>query len=117
IAYLAIEFLQGESLEQRMRRNFALPVAEVLRIGREIAAGLAAAHDAGVIHRDVKPANIWIEDTSGRVKILDFGLARLATDDSGMTFSGAVLGTPAYMAPEQASDDPVDARCVLFSLG
>lgn len=117
VAYSAMELLQGESLEQRLRRDFALPVAEVLRIGREIASGLAAAHRAGLIHRDIKPANVWLEAPDGRVKILDFGLARIMNDDDGMTQSGVVMGTPAYMAPEQASDEAIDARCDLFSLG
>src|SRR5262249_36434455 len=90
-------------------------VAEVLRIGREIAEGLAAAHKRGLIHRDIKPSNIWLE--SGRVKILDFGLARAVRDDVRLTQSGVVVGTPAYMSPEQARGEAVDARCDLFSLG
>jgi hypothetical protein len=70
-----------------------------------------------LIHRDIKPDNIWLEEETGRVKILDFGLVRAATDDAGLTQSGVVLGTPRYMAPEQAQGEEVDARCDLFSLG
>src|SRR5207253_1333531 len=68
-------------------------------------------------HRDIKPANIWLEAGSGRVKILDFGLARPAADDAHLTQEGVVAGTPQYMAPEQAAGEPVDPRCDLFSLG
>ena len=76
-----------------------------MRIGREIAAGLSAAHRHGLIHRDIKPANIWLEAPSGRVKILDFGMARSEREDVEVTRSGVVMGTPAYMAPEQARGD------------
>jgi WD40 repeat protein/serine/threonine protein kinase len=136
--FLAMEFLEGESLEDRLHREKKLPLAEVLRIGGEIAAGLQAAHERGLIHRDIKPGNIWLEDrghkrpacgpggepasgplaaTSGRVKILDFGLARATDSDANLTQEGAIVGTPAYMAPEQALGQKVDHRCDLFSLG
>ncbi|HVX63917.1 MAG TPA: serine/threonine-protein kinase, partial [Pirellulales bacterium] len=119
VPFIAMPFLQGESLEDRLKRDGKLPVAEVLRIGREIAEGLAAAHERGLIHRDVKPANIWLEAgrTSPRVKVLDFGLARPDAADVNLTHSAAILGTPAYMAPEQARGEAVDARADLFSLG
>ena len=74
VPFLAMEHLRGESLERRRRREGKLPAAEVLRIGREVARGLAAAHQAGLIHRDIKPGNIWLDADAGRVKILDFGL-------------------------------------------
>jgi serine/threonine protein kinase len=121
--FLAMELLDGESLDQRIQRNGRLPTPEVLRLGREIAEGLAAAHERGLIHRDIKPANIWLERGHSRkqwephVKILDFGLARSQTDPTQLTQSGTVLGTPAYMAPEQAEGKAVDHRCDLFSLG
>src|SRR5581483_3345391 len=106
--YLAMPLLRGETLEDRLRREGALPVAEVVRLGGETAAGLAAAHARGLIHRDVKPSNIWLEsrgpdaaDPAPRVKLLDFGLARPA-EGSDLSLAGGVLGTPAYMAPEQA---------------
>ena len=94
-----------------------------MRIGRETALGLAAAHKRGLIHRDIKPGNLWLEGepgasaTGGRVKILDFGLARALTDETHLTQSGAIIGTPAYMAPEQAGGRDIDHRCDLFSLG
>ncbi|HTU19181.1 MAG TPA: protein kinase [Gemmataceae bacterium] len=115
--FLAMEFLEGEALEDRIKREGKLPLAEVLRIGREIAEGLQAAHEHGLIHRDIKPANVWLEGKRGRVKILDFGLARSSSDDVHLTQSGAIVGTPAYMPPEQARGDAVDARCDLYSLG
>ncbi len=114
--FLAMQLLQGESLDDYLARGRKLSYAHVCRVGREVAAGLAAAHDRGLIHRDVKPANLWLEAPKGRVKILDFGLARPA-GDAKLTTSGMVLGTPAYMAPEQARGQPLDARCDLWSLG
>src|SRR5262249_50781517 len=90
---------------------------EVLRFGREIALGLAAAHKRGLIHRDIKPANLWLEAVTGRIKVLDFGLARAAKEASPLTQSGAIVGTPEYMAPEQIQGRDLDERCDLFSLG
>jgi tRNA A-37 threonylcarbamoyl transferase component Bud32 len=123
VLFLAMPLLAGETLEARLARRPALTTDEQLRIGRESAEGLAAAHAAGLIHRDIKPSNVWLESNrsspglAGRVKVLDFGLARFAEGDEGMTQAGAVLGTPAYMSPEQADGQPVDARSDLFSLG
>jgi serine/threonine protein kinase len=118
VPFLAMKLLQGETLEDRLDRlGGRLPGDEVLRIGREIAEGLNAAHARGLIHRDIKPANIWLETGRDRVKIVDFGLARGSGADAHFTQAGAVIGTPSYMAPEQANAEEVDARCDLFSLG
>jgi hypothetical protein len=117
IPFLAMQLLKGESLDDRLRREPRLAAAEVIRVGRETAEGLAAAHAQGLIHRDIKPANLWLEGERRRVKVLDFGLARAAAGDSQLTQSGVIVGTPAYMAPEQAAGKPVDGRCDLFSLG
>jgi hypothetical protein len=117
LSFLAMPLLQGESLEDRLRREDPLPTAEVRRIGRETAEALAAAHDAGLIHRDIKPGNLWLEKGNGRVKVLDFGLARTVIAGGQVTQTGAVIGTPGYMAPEQARGLPLDARADLFSLG
>src|SRR5262249_37030209 len=115
--FLAMEFLEGEPLADRIRREGCLPLAEVLRIGRETALGLAAAHAHGLVHRDIKSANLWLEGPAGRGKLLDFGLARVEADQTHLTQLGMIVGTPAYMAPEQAEGKPVDQRCDLFSLG
>jgi serine/threonine protein kinase len=120
VPFLAMEFLEGEPLDKRLQREPILPIPEVLRIGREVAEGLAAAHERALIHRDIKPANIWLEKRTSlpRVKILDFGLARGGSKgQEQLTQTGAIMGTPAFMAPEQARGERVDARCDLFSLG
>lgn len=117
IPYLAMPLLRGESLDQRLRRAVILPVEEALRITREIAEGLSAIHELGLVHRDIKPGNVFLEGESSRVKILDFGLARAVTEEIRLTQDGLVVGSPAYMAPEQASRRSVDGRADLFSLG
>jgi serine/threonine protein kinase len=117
LPYLAMQLLKGETLQQRLEREPRLPVSEVLRLGREIARGLAAAHARGLIHRDIKPANIWLEADDRRAKILDFGLARAVVDDAQVTQEGLLVGTPAYMSPEQTCSQPIDPRSDLFSLG
>jgi eukaryotic-like serine/threonine-protein kinase len=118
VPFLAMEFLDGMPLDKWLKDGRKPSVAQVLRMGREIAEGLAAAHERGLIHRDVKPGNIWLDSAhKGRVKILDFGLARVGTDDVHLTRSGAIVGTPAYMSPEQARGEKVDGRTDLFSLG
>jgi hypothetical protein len=114
--YLVMEFIAGITLEKRIRERGALAVKEVLRIGMQAALGLASAHRQGLIHRDVKPANILLENGVERVKITDFGLAR-AADDASLSQAGVIAGTPLYMSPEQARGEPLDARSDLFSLG
>lgn len=117
LPYLVMEFVAGETLEQRIERTGPLATSEVVRIGRQIAAGLAAAHATGLIHRDIKPANVLIErGPNSQVKLTDFGLAR-AADDASLTQSGFVAGTPMYMSPEQARGERLDQRSDLFSLG
>ncbi len=116
LPYLVMEYVAGISLQERLDRAGPLELEEVLRIGAQVAAGLAAAHAQGLVHRDVKPGNILLESGIERVKITDFGLAR-AADDASLTQSGAVSGTPQYMAPEQARGEALDHRADLFSLG
>jgi eukaryotic-like serine/threonine-protein kinase len=116
LPYLVMEFIPGETLQQRIDRSGPLDVAAVLRIGRQIAEGLAAAHATDLIHRDIKPGNILLEGGTQKVKITDFGLAR-AADDASPTQSGVIAGTPMYMAPEQAKGESLDHRADLFSMG
>jgi uncharacterized protein (TIGR03067 family) len=117
LPYLVMELIPGETLQQRLDRTGPLDVPEALRIGRQVAEGLAAAHGQGLVHRDIKPANVMIEGGARqRVKLTDFGLAR-AADDASISQSGVVAGTPLYMAPEQAKGESLDHRADLFSLG
>jgi len=123
VPFLAMPLLKGLTLGDYLKATPRLPLADLLRLTRETAEGLAAAHEKGLVHRDIKPANIWLEGAKQRVKILDFGLARVTTegeDGAGgepMTKAGSAVGTPAYMSPEQARGLPVDHRTDLFSLG
>ena len=111
--YLAMEYIAGVTLEQRLGQGAPLPLDEAVEIGVQIALGLAAAHDQGVVHRDVKPGNILLEAGTRRVKITDFGLAQFI----GSTAGGVIAGTPMFMSPEQARGAAVDERSDLFSLG
>jgi serine/threonine-protein kinase len=135
IHFLVLEYVEGETLAQRLKRG-TLPVEDALEIGKQIAEALEAAHEKGIIHRDLKPGNVMVRP-DGTVKVLDFGLARAMGDDSGSATStsesptitadftrpGVILGTAAYMSPEQARGKPIDKRtdiwafgCVLFEL-
>src|SRR5262245_52540617 len=114
--FLVMEFVEGISLQDKLDKQGALEVKEILRIGMQIAEGLTAAHRQGLVHRDIKPANILLENGVHRVKITDFGLAR-TVDDASVTASGVIAGTPMFMAPEQAAGEAVDHRADLFSLG
>ncbi len=114
--YLVMAFVPGESLQQRLHRHGPLELVDALRIGQQVAEGLAAAHAQGLVHRDIKPGNILLERNVERVLLTDFGLAR-AADDASLTRSGVIAGTPQYMSPEQARGDQVDHRTDLFSLG
>ncbi len=116
VAYLVMQLIEGETLENRLRSGQPLPAREVARLGMQIAAGLSAAHKKEMIHRDIKPANIMIETETNRVKLTDFGLAR-ASDDIKLTQTGMITGTPLYMSPEQTLGEATDERSDLFSLG
>lgn len=115
--FIAQEYLVGESLDAALKPPKTMPVYDVLRIGMEIARGLSAAHARGLLHRDIKPANIWLQAPTRRAKILDFGLAMFDLDDGQLTQTGTVVGTPAYMSPEQARGETLDVRSDLYSLG
>jgi eukaryotic-like serine/threonine-protein kinase len=117
VAYLEMELLQGQTLDRWLHCRGRAEPAELLRIGREIATGLAVIHGNGLLHRDLKPSNLWLESPGGRIKILDFGLARYVDSDIRLTQSDRTVGTPGFLAPEQARGDAVDARGDLFSLG
>ena len=118
VPYAAMQYLKGLSLEGWLKAGKTLNVPQIMRIGKEIAKGLSAAHARQLIHRDIKPSNIWLDAANkGRVKILDFGLARPTNEETHLTQEGMILGTPAYMSPEQARGENVDERCDLFSLG
>src|SRR3984893_5003960 len=113
--YLVMEYVKGQSLQELVsRENRTLPLSTTLRLVQEIAEALHYAHAQGVIHRDIKPANILV-DENGHAKIADFGIAKL--NQTNLTLHGQVLGSPAYMAPEQLGDGDVDSRSDLFSLG
>ncbi len=114
--FLVMPYVAGESLQARIDRQGPLELCEVLRIAHQTAAGLAAAHAQGLVHRDVKPSNILLEQGLERALLTDFGLAR-ASDDASLTYTGHALGTPHYMSPEQARGDAVDSASDLFSLG
>jgi tRNA A-37 threonylcarbamoyl transferase component Bud32 len=119
LPYVVMELLEGESLRSALATG-ALPVRRALATAHQIAVGLAAAHEKGIVHRDLKPDNVFVT-RDGTVKILDFGLAKLtaapAHGELGVTRTGAVLGTAAYMAPEQIRGEPVDPRSDLFAVG
>ena len=116
VSYLVMQYVPGRSLQARVDEQGPLRVAEILRLARQAALGLAAAHEQGVVHRDVKPANMLLEESVDRLLISDFGLAR-TVDDATLTRTGIVAGTPHYMSPEQAEGEVVDQRSDLFSLG
>ena len=125
LSYYVMPFMEGESLRARMLRRGMLPATEVVRTLREVASGLSFAHHNGIIHRDIKPENILLTDR-GRVKLVDFGLAKAvparqkmsgATAADSLTESGTVMGTLSYMSPEQLRGEPLDERSDIFSFG
>jgi serine/threonine-protein kinase len=120
--YFIMEYLQGESLSDRLRRDAPLPVARAVAIASQIADALEASHAQGVIHRDLKPENIFLVPRTGTrdfVKVLDFGLAKLLRDDKAGhdTRAGIVMGTPYYMSPEQCQGHEIDRRADIYALG
>ncbi len=116
LPFLVMEFIDGQTLQQKLDQTGPLEILDILKIGRQIAYGLEAAHHKGLIHRDIKPANILLENGSERVILTDFGLAR-AADDASLSQSGLIAGTPLYMSPEQALGRKIDERSDLFSIG
>ncbi|MBM4004371.1 MAG: serine/threonine protein kinase [Planctomycetes bacterium] len=114
---LVMEFVSGRTLRERIKLTPRLKPVEILRIAAQIASGLAAAHAQGVVHRDVKPSNVLLENGVERVKLSDFGLAMCAVDNVELTSNNLAVGTPAYMSPEQARGETVDSRADLFGLG
>lgn len=115
LAYIAMEFLKGKDLTDKLAEKKKLPVKWVLQIVIQVADALEYAHKLGVVHRDIKPANIMYNDSENNIKVTDFGIARIT--DTSKTKTGVVLGTPSYMSPEQFSGKRVDGRSDLFSLG
>ncbi|HEX9633265.1 MAG TPA: serine/threonine-protein kinase [Gemmatimonadales bacterium] len=118
IVWFSMPRVHGESLRDWLRREPQPPIGEVRRILGEVAAALGAAHEAGVVHRDVKPDNILLEGDDRRVLVTDFGIAKAVdAGDTGLTLPGVAVGSPDYMSPEQAAGDPVDHRADIYSLG
>jgi serine/threonine-protein kinase len=120
LVYFVMAYIKGDNLGVRLQQHGPMPPVEVRRILREVADALAYAHNRNVIHRDIKPDNIIIDDETGRAMVTDFGIARALTDsgDSRLTATGMAIGTPAYMSPEQsAGDRAIDGRSDLYSLG
>lgn len=121
--YMVMEYLQGTTLQDLVRRETKLPVERCIDIFRQICAGLAMAHERNIVHRDIKPSNIYMIDDESQVKILDFGLAKLIAQEhadgngTSLTQTGQTIGTPSYMSPEQCTGFPLDARSDLYSLG
>jgi serine/threonine protein kinase/Tol biopolymer transport system component len=127
VKFLVMELMGGDTLSARLKRGGSLTIPEALNVGAQIAAGLEAAHDAGIVHRDLKPGNVMFT-SDGKVKVLDFGLAReiarpshdrdtQSATDLTMTMAGAILGTPAYMSPEQLRGESVDRGADVFAFG
>ena len=121
LPFIVMQLLQGRTLAEKRAADGPPPIGEVLRIGREIAEGLAAAHARGLLHRDIKPDNIFLEGPAESIRIIDFGLAGGSSgsehDSARLTVDGAVVGTPAYMPPERIGEESLDATSDLFGLG
>ena len=114
-AYITMEYVPGEDLKSYIKKQESLTEKEAISIAQQICEGIAGAHEIGVIHRDLKPQNIMIDDT-GNAKIMDFGIAR-SVEAAGVTGTGVMIGTPEYISPEQADGEEADQRSDLYSLG
>jgi serine/threonine-protein kinase len=114
IAYIVMEFVDGPTLKSLLEKQERMALPEVARVMEDVLAGLAFSHARGIVHRDIKPANVMLS-SDGRGKIADFGIARI--ESSSMTQAGTVMGTPAYMSPEQFMGQTVDARTDIYSCG
>lgn len=117
VPFMAMELLKGQPLEAITQSDQRLNLDRIIEYAIQMARGLAAAHARGIVHRDIKPANIWIEESTHRIKILDFGLALASSPTDTLTGRGTVVGTPGYLSPEQAQGELLDDRCDLYSLG
>ena len=115
--YLVAEMLQGEQLGELLAKSGKLSVGEAVRIVRQVARALSLAHEHGIVHRDIKPENVFLVDDGGLVKVIDFGISKVGHGNDGLTKTGTVMGTPDYMAPEQARGDRVDARADIYAVG
>ncbi len=117
-AYLVMEYVEGETLAERLRAQGRLSVEEAIPLALQITDALDAAWEKGIVHRDVKPANVLI-DSRGRVRVGDFGLAKMVStrEDASLTRAGLIMGTPDYLSPEQARGESVDFRSDIYSLG
>ena len=115
--YIVAELLQGEELGSYLDRLGRLPSTEAVHIARQVCHALRAAHESGIVHRDVKPENVFLAHPNATVKVLDFGISKVAEFSDGLTKTGTVMGTPDYMAPEQARGDRVDARADIYAVG
>jgi serine/threonine-protein kinase len=118
--YITMEFVEGTSLKDLIRKRGYLPAGVALTVGKQLCRALEVAHEEGVIHRDIKPQNMVVDPT-GFLKVMDFGIARLAEarqqDGKGLTAAGAAIGTPEYMSPEQLMGEELDPRADLYSAG
>src|SRR3954467_11441922 len=119
LVFFVMAYIPGDNLAKRLHDNGAMPIGDTCRIMRDVADALAYAHERGVVHRDIKPDNILIDQGSGRPMVTDFGIARAISDgDSRLTATGIAIGTPTYMSPEQAAGDrEIDGRSDLYALG
>ncbi len=118
-AYILMEYLRGQTLFKELERSFRLPATRAIEIGVQMADALGAAHAASIVHRDLKPDNVFLCEAEGKdfVKVLDFGIAKVLRSQSKLTQAGTVIGTPAYMSPEQALGAETDHRCDIYALG